>query len=371
MDSPLIALPADFIEMRRGHIKAYGPMTTDALLAQRGCTNCDELLATFALGTNTACGFKSVKELLHTASQLAANMSSQAPTAPCRACGGATKPVSVLYHAFHSGLAQDLVVHWKPKKRLFARASVELLKWNPFGGMLRAGELTADEASQFVHDAAFREAWASFEVGDVQNGVALVEGLCNAYATDPLLLRFVPLLIEGGYARLSHAIADNQRKLAPDDADGHYWSGEVLLQSMNHGVESPDRLPEVRQALEKALALREDHLPAALSLCKVLCAERRFDEAKSAFQKVVLEHPDCAEAHFNVAVMALEGEPQLALIHFQQGERLVPEDPDYPIGCARALLRLGRKDEARHALARGKKLTNAHPRFAELESALA
>lgn len=371
METPLIALPADFVEMRRGHIKAHGPMTIDALIAQVGCTKCDESLATFALGTNTACGFKSAKEFVHTATQLAANMSHQTKTGPCRACGGPTKVASVQYHAFHSGLAEDLVVFWKTKRGLFARPSVELLKWNPFGGMLPAGDLTAEEESQFVRDAAFREAWACFEVGDIQNGVGLVEGLCNAYSPDSLLLRFVPQLIAHGYARLSQAIADNHRKLAPDDADGHYWSGEVLLQSMNHGIEPTDRLPEVRQSLEKAVALRGDHLPAALSLCNVLRAEERLDEAKGAFQKLLLHHPDCAEAHFNLAVMALEEDPQLALIHFQQGERIVPEDPDYPVGCARALVRLGRKDEARQSLARAKKLTNTHPRFAELESTLA
>jgi len=62
--------------------------------------------------------------------------------------------------------------------------------------------------------------------------------------------------------------------------------------------------------------------------------------------------------------------PAGALVHFQEGERLEPGDPDYPVGAARALVQLGRKDEARKALARAKKLTETHARFAELEAAL-
>jgi hypothetical protein len=68
--------------------------------------------------------------------------------------------------------------------------------------------------------------------------------------------------------------------------------------------------------------------------------------------------------------MALESEPQLSLKHFEEGERLVADDPDYPVGVARALVKLGKKDEARKALGRAKALTEEHPRFKELEAAL-
>lgn len=68
--------------------------------------------------------------------------------------------------------------------------------------------------------------------------------------------------------------------------------------------------------------------------------------------------------------MSVEREPELALVHFQEGERLEPADADYPVGVARALLQLGRKEEARKALARAQALTSSHPRFAELEVAL-
>jgi len=52
--------------------------------------------------------------------------------------------------------------------------------------------------------------------------------------------------------------------------------------------------------------------------------------------------PDCAEAHFNLATMSLEDESQLTLEHFEAGEGLEPEDPDYLVGAARALVKLGR-----------------------------
>ncbi|HVE83568.1 MAG TPA: tetratricopeptide repeat protein [Myxococcales bacterium] len=371
MDSALIALPAEFVELRREQIQRHGPLVIDVLLAQGACPKCGEKMASFAIGANVSGGYRSVRELVPSATRLAEGMAKQSKTGPCRACGSPTRVAAVQYHAHHAGLGQDIVVRWEAGKGLLSRSSVEVLRWDPQGGMAPAGDLGAVDDARFAHDVAFRDIAGRFEVGDFQNGVALLERLWKVHPGDPLLIRFVPQLMSKGYAKVSMAIAETHRKLAPLDPEGHYWSGEVLFQLGNRGLAPPETLPEVRAALEKALELRPDHLPTALALCNVFRGEKRLDEAKAAFLRLLERHPDCAEAHFDLAVMSLEAAPEEALHHFQQGERLQEKDPDYPVGVARALVRLGRKDEARQALARAKALAPEHPRYAELEAALA
>lgn len=367
---PLIALSADFVEIRRQHVKQHGPFTLDVMVATSACPKCGESVAAqqLGIGTNAACGFKSLKELITTAEKLAENMAVSTAPPDCKSCGRRTKVREVQYHAYHSGLERFVVVQWKPKESLFGKPSVKLLSWDPFGPMLPLGELTSEQEQRLVQDAAFREAWAAFEIGDTQNAVGLVEEIMAAYAGDELLLRFVPLMLGRGYVRISQAIADDHSRRRPDDAEGHYWAGEVLFESIKYNVEPPSRLVEVRGSLERAVSLDSAHLPAALSLCNVLRAEKRLDEARAAFEALLQRHPACAEAHFNLAVMLLEGDPQRALAHFEAGERLAPDDADYPVGRARALVALGRAVEARQALVHARELNPSHPRLAELDA---
>jgi tetratricopeptide (TPR) repeat protein len=98
----------------------------------------------------------------------------------------------------------------------------------------------------------------------------------------------------------------------------------------------------------------------------------RGDEAgaRACFAAVITRCPGEAAPHFNLGVMALDSDPQAALDHFTRGESLAPDDVDYSLGRARALVRLGRAEEARQALARARDLDPEHPRIAELESSL-
>jgi hypothetical protein len=370
MSTRPLALPADLVEMRRGHIERYGALTLDVVVGGWYCDKCHQHDG-ISFGTNAACRFDSIEHFKRVAADLAVGKSRGDPPRPCRQCGGTARIEMVQYLAHHSGLGKDLLVVWETKRGLLSRPTVELFEWDLVGRMLPARLLTPAEEARFVRDCRFREAWASFELEDVPGGVALVEDLCRDFPSDRLLLKFVPLLLDQGYGRLSGAIADGHRRIAPDDPEGHFWLGETLFRSVNHKAQPPERLPEARQALERALALKPDHLAAAGSLCNVLRAEGRLAEARAGFEHLLQQHPDASEAHFNLALMVIDDDPALALVHFQRGGQLVPDDPDYPVGVARALVKLGRKDEARQALALARTLTPDHPRFAELDAALA
>ena len=85
----------------------------------------------------------------------------------------------------------------------------------------------------------------------------------------------------------------------------------------------------------------------------------------------LLPHFRCPKCGDQLAAPALVTIAEVALEHFTRGEALAPEDPDYPLGRARALIRLRRMDEAREACERGRELAPEHPRIAEIEAALA
>src|SRR5690606_24183491 len=75
--------------------------------------------------------------------------------------------------------------------------------------------------------------------------------------------------------------------------------------------------------------------------------------------------PTNAGAHAALGAMAKD--PLAALAHFQRASAADPGLIDGPLGEARALLRLGRHDEAAGAIARASALDAQHPRLGRLE----
>ena len=57
----------------------------------------------------------------------------------------------------------------------------------------------------------------------------------------------------------------------------------------------------------------------------------------------------------------MESNPSEALHLFAQGAALQPDDPEYIIGKARALLKMGKKSEADNELAKAKRMDEKHP----------
>jgi predicted Zn-dependent protease len=360
-----------FVVQRREHIGQRGPMAIDAILGVASCTKCDGVTV-FAIGSNPRPAYESLADFVRTAGEHGSEIAGGAPARSCP-CGGKITPSAVEYYAFHSGLERDVVGVWKPKTSFFGKSSVDLFVWDPFATSVREmsplGELSPAEEERFVREALFRLVWLSFEENAAE-GPKLVEALAEEYPSDPLLLRLLPILLQRSHLQLAASVADRYRKARPEDADGHASFGELLFTGIAHGVEPRSRLDEARSAINAALALAPDHREAGMALGNLFMLDGRLDDAKAAFLDLVKRHPEYAAAHFNLAGLLLEHEPATALVHFQSGERLASADPDYPVGCARALLALARKGEAAEALKRARNLTSAHPRFAELDASL-
>jgi Flp pilus assembly protein TadD len=159
--------------------------------------------------------------------------------------------------------------------------------------------------------------------------------------------------------------------LNPEDAQGHAWLGEILQLVINRGALPMEHLPEAVASLERALELDPNHSGAKMSLATCHRITGQEDLARDLYQDLTSVESVSAMAHYNLGIMDLgAGESLSALEHFQAGESLDPEDPDYPLGIARACIALGRKAQAKEALNRAMEIAPDHPRIEEIESQL-
>jgi Flp pilus assembly protein TadD len=76
------------------------------------------------------------------------------------------------------------------------------------------------------------------------------------------------------------------------------------------------------------------------------------ERAIRGYEQLLAAEPNHAEAHDNLGSLLLDRDATAALAHFARGEQLEPNDPDCHLGCARALVKLDRKMEARWSLDR-------------------
>ena len=359
----------EFEDMRRKQISQFGPMTFDHLIVRGVCGGCKRpVLIELKTDSVAERAFESMSDFVDSSARALSDMFKGAPALDCAICNSPLKPISAEYYFFDSASDHDVVLRWSPKTSFFGKPATELFTLARDGELSPLGKASPEQEARIVHDSAFRNAFATFATDPVEQAILGVERLSATYPADPLLLVFVPIMLKKLHARVSWDIARNHEAAHPGDSEGHYWIGEILTFCFNHRTESLSRVPEARAALQRALELRPDHLPAALSLCSLFQLEGRTSEAKDAYSKLLITYPNCMQAHFNLATMLLETDPATSLEHFRRGERLAPEDPDFPVGCVRALLALGRTDEAREALKRARNTTDHHPRFAELEA---
>lgn len=367
--TPHLLLPPEATEARRRSIEKYGRLVLDAVFPVARCRACAALFP-MALGINTDCGYRSVKEFIAMATKAASTASRGKGPLPRCTCGEPLHPAGARYHAFHGGLGKDIVLHYRVKPSFFGRSSTELLAWDADGGDGPLEELTPQQESEFAHDAEFRAAWGAFEIGDIHYGLRILEHLVRQFRGDPRLLKFIPMALRRGLASVCLVVAEQHQTAWPDDPEGYFWFGQVLYTALVHGVDDKNAARDAREAFVRAVLLDPNHLGAAVSEANLLRFEERFEEARTAFHQILDAHPECSDAHFNLAAMVLDDEPEEALAHFEAGEKLAPEDADYPVGCARALVALGRRKDARAALVRARRITKKHPRYAELDAAI-
>lgn len=243
------------------------------------CRACVEVRVLGA-AVNSSHGYRNIEQLVDMAKKIAAASSKWSDPFPRCDCSGQLDPVAARYHAFHGGLGRDIVVLWRAKTSFFGRASVELLSWGEDERDAPLEGLSDDDAAELGDNAVLRDAWVPFQLGNAAEGVRRVEHLLESHPGDPLLLEFLPPMLEAGFWAAGATIAARHRSAHPADPEGHFWFGQALYTARVHGVSSADTVPDALDAFARAVALDPDHPGAANSAGDLLRLEKRCDEAR-------------------------------------------------------------------------------------------
>ena len=347
------------LDHRLAMTRAYGASTLDAAYPRFRCAGCAQAVPDRSLRT-VAIPYADLAQLRQNTAGLYGSMSAEPPA--CPACGAASTLEQIDLHAFHAGQGRDLVL-------CLGEEGVRATSWwDPERGYVPAGRLTPADELGFRLSACARLSAIAPLTGELEALVEATKRLVEegAGGEEPLL-ETIPPLLDAGRAGLCARIAAARQTCAPEDPRGHVWMAEILTRCINAGAIPPDAGPDAEVHLDRALELDPQNVQAWLTR-GTLCRIRGDDpQARRSYERVLELAPERAEALYNLGIMELTDAPASALERFRRGAELQPEDPDYPLGCARALLALGRRHEAREWVDKARQLAPDHPRVAELE----
>jgi tetratricopeptide (TPR) repeat protein len=280
-------------------------------------------------------------------------------TPKCETCGDPAAIDHLDYHAYSSVKRADLVARFRTTK------PVDLLWWSTEQGF---GPAALDDATRagFARDALLRGARAGRETGDIDRACDRLQAAAALIPGDPELLTFLPWLCAQKKVTVGGAIAEAHTRAHPHDPEGWYWLAQIGVEIVAAGDFGPDLLPQVEQHLQKALSIAPSHAQALVAVANI--ARIRGDQATaiSTLERLLAMHPGHPEGSYTLGLMLLERDPARALACFESGEKVQPKDADYPRGRARALLALGRYDDAKAAAKRAHELAPDDARVVEL-----
>ena len=262
------------------------------------------------------------------------------------------------YHAYHSGLDGDLVV-----------TSAALFLWRG-QAFEPVSELTDAQEQCLREDAALRDVAGILEAQGIEASFPAMQQAIEVAGHRPEITQFLGPLMRIGKYSLAGGIIDARLEVAPDDVVALLEDAQITMNLVVQRQWAPDQLASAEQCLEDVLRLQPDNLRARLMWCDLPRYGGDPRASVPRFEALLEQAPDCDPAHYNIAVISLPHDAERALAHFERGATLAPEDADYPLGCARALLALGRHTDARAALERARQLAPEHPRIAQIEAEL-
>lgn len=124
------------------------------------------------------------------------------------------------------------------------------------------------------------------------------------------------------------------------------WSVEAhfLLGAVQHRL---SRLPAALAAFESALELDSAHREAAQARLAVLCQMGRAQEAWALTERLLAQHPDDPQLHYNAAIVRETlGDFAGAVAHYERVLSALPTHRDALLNRGVALMHLGRLGEA-------------------------
>jgi tetratricopeptide (TPR) repeat protein len=351
---------------RAAMTRRFGVFTLDRMVPHWRCPRCSAPVPAREVWTVGTVTYRNADEFMSRSNQARATLTAPGHKPPgCAGCAVAATGVAADYHAFHSGLALDLVARWLPHA-----ATPTLFHWNG-AHYTPAPALSASERTTLTRDALLRAAEATRATQGLEAALEDIRAALRALQDDRALLHFVRPLMAAGRNGLAGEILDARVAAAPDDLEAQCLHADLTLRLVNLGLWTADHLPDAEARLARVLALDPAHFEATNARCLLLRMQGRSDEALAGYREIVRRRPDLAAPLYNVGAMLLASAPAEARECFERGEALAPGDADYPLGVARACLALGLLAECRAALSRAERLAPADSRVRAVAEELA
>ena len=358
---------SSFLDQRFAHAATLGAGILDMVHATVSCRRCSRYVDDPLVRVMPGAEYRDLDGLVQHA-RTAAQGVFALPSTACPTCGSKTSVVAVDFHAWHSAMGRDLVV--RAQKRMFA-VETELLWWSAHGGYVAAGILTEKQRHIVRRDASFRRIRGAFERGGIRAALGPIEEAVQFFRGDPDLLTYAPQLLGAGKADVVGHIATLHITVHKQDPDGYFWLALAIYDNVNRGVLTCQALVQAEAHLRTALALRDDFAEADCALCNITRARGDLGSARRCFSSAIEKYPTNPRLFGDLAAIELAEDPASSLAHFTRAEALAPHDAAYPLGRARALVRLSRFEEAHRALGRVRELHPAHPQVRDVELAIA
>lgn len=364
-----MAAPHPVLAHRAESLARYGVRTMDVALAAFRCPSCGVDVPDPSVRVIAAIGYRDLSSLVAYATRLGADLR-ESPS--CPACATTSVLERFDYHAFHSSAKRDLVVRVHPRRGELGSARHELAWWTPGTEPVTIAALSPEQVKTVERDALLRGAQTELEVGGVDRALPTIERALESIPGDPDLMRLVPVLLSAGRSGLAGAICDAHIAAHPQDPSGHFGLADVVIQVVAHGAWPLEKLSEADAALQRVLEIDPEHLEGRMALGTLMRLRGEDEPALGVYRRLLEKHDDFGPLHYNIGSLLLaRGEAESALRHFTAGEALDLTDPDYALGRARALWKLGRVAEARAALEKARKMAPDDARVAQVTKELA
>lgn len=365
----MAAAPNPVLAHRADSLQKYGVRTMDVALARFECRECKCEVPDPTLRVIGSIAYRDLDSLVAFATKLGGDLGREGP--PCPACGKKAALERFDYHAFHSGAERDLIVRFFPKATPMGRSQHELAWWTPGSEPVTIVALSDEQKDVVVRDALLRAAQTDLEIRGIEEALPSITRALEGIPGDSDLMRFVPVLLAAGRSGLAGEICDAQIAAHPGEPNGHFGLADVVIQVVAHGAWPIEKLAEAEASLRRVLAIDAMHLEARMALGTLMRLRGEDDAALEWYLRLLEGHEDFGPLHYNIASLLLAREDAArALVHFATGETLDLTDPDYPLGRARSLAKLGRVDEARAALEKARRMAPGYAKVAQVAKEL-
>ncbi|MEZ4373775.1 MAG: DUF1266 domain-containing protein [Polyangiaceae bacterium] len=256
------------------------------------------------------------------------------------------------YHAFHSGRGEDIVL-------LAEEGGYTTFWWNG-SRTEKLDRLTPEEERCLVQDSKLRAVEGKLRSSGWDAAWPMLEEALPALKGRPEVLRFAEKLrVQERYAD-ALLLVDHYLAVWSECVNSRWLKARILMQAVHDGDWSIEHLSVASWCMRYVLRRWSDYLPARGLLAQVPLYAGEGSATARRLASLVEIQPNDAVLRYNYGSVLERRDSELALQQYEAGQRIDPEDIDFPLGISRVLVDLGRVEDARAALDRAQTLDANH-----------